>query len=149
MVWWSWRHAEEVVSGSWWVHAELRACLPRPFFSSTSPAISFGHTTMDDVTLDYGEPHETGTVGEQTGTGEEGLDAEMQDWADGYEGAMDQFEEKREEKLQELKKERSGAKFYPLPREEGVAAGANRGVTSHSPLAEDDMLGPEGERLCG
>jgi hypothetical protein len=109
---------------------------------------------MNEVTLDYGDPNEMDTQdqgalmaeGDSRRRGEEEeLDAEMEDWAKGYDGDMDAFEEVREQKLQELKNEKMGTKFYPLPREEGIEAGANRGVASQVEMEDVDLMGPEGE----
>jgi hypothetical protein len=70
---------------------------------------------MNEVTLDYGDPNEMDTQdqgalmaeGDSRRRGEEEeLDAEMEDWAKGYDGDMDAFEEVREQKLQELKNEK-------------------------------------------
>jgi hypothetical protein len=101
---------------------------------------------MNDVTLDYGDPHDTETVvGRQDGTDraeEEEMDAEMQDWANQYEGNAADFEEQKMRKMQEI---REGTKFYPLPREAGISAGANRGVSSQGEMNDLDILGPEGE----
>lgn len=98
----------------------------------------------DEEALDYGDPAETAMQADGVKEEQE-LDAEMQDWAEQYDGDMDEFEQRREQRIQELKQARAEVKFYPLPREEGISAGANRGVTSQADLDDGDLLGPEGE----
>ena len=106
---------------------------------------------MKDEVLDYGDPSETTLQESGAASGlepkdEQELDAEMQDWAEQYDGDMDEFEQRREQRIQELRQAKADVKFYPLPREEGISAGANRGVTSQADLDDGDLLGPEGER---
>lgn len=103
---------------------------------------------MKDELLDYGDPTEAEGRDDRLAmerTEDVDMDAEMETWANNYEGDMDQFEEQKEQKIQQLKQAKSEVKFYPLPREEGVSAGANRGVSSHIELEDTDLLGPEGE----
>lgn len=107
---------------------------------------------MNDEALDYGDPSETTMQAEgiaERGAGstdDQEMDAEMQDWAEQYDGDIDEFEQRREQKIQELRQARGDVKFYPLPRDEGISAGANRGVTSRQiELDDGELLGPEGE----
>ncbi|UZJ54317.1 hypothetical protein CBS101457_003637 [Exobasidium rhododendri] len=102
---------------------------------------------MNDVTLDYGDPSEADMQRERENgvemRDEEEMDAEMQDWANQYQGDEADFEGEKMRKLLELKQGISGTRFYPLPREEGVSAGANRGVSSLGEVETLDHLGPE------
>lgn len=102
--------------------------------------------------LDYGEPiegsYDEGRERDDKERAVEEMDAEMQDWADHYEGDLDQFDDQREKKMQELRTARAGTKFYSLPREESISAGANRGVVSQSDHIDDaELQGPEGKTL--
>jgi hypothetical protein len=109
---------------------------------------------MNDDALDYGDPAETemqagDIAGEQNGPyDDQEMDAEMLEWEDQYDGDMDEFEQRKEQRIQELRQAKEGVKFYPLPREEGISAGANRGVTSRQVELDDgELLGPEGELI--
>lgn len=118
---------------------------------------------MADTLLDYGVPD--GAGGDAQGTMEAsyennpvvdpgevhlqdaGMDAEMQEWEDKYEGTAEDYEAHRQRKVDELLASRR-TKFYALPRDQAVQAGAQRGVGALPALAEDDLVGEESERLA-
>lgn len=109
---------------------------------------------MNDELLNYGDPTEAEERDDRFATEKAedvDIDAEMETWANNYQGDMDQFEEEKEQKIQQIKQAKLEVKFYPLPRdlprEGGVSAGANRGVMSQVDFDDTDLLGPEGEQL--
>lgn len=76
---------------------------------------------------------------------DDAMDAEMRAWEENYDGLPDEYDTRREAKLAEVTAARSqaGTRFYALPRDEAVKAGARRGVVSASgeALSDANLMG--------
>ena len=85
---------------------------------------------MADVKLDYGGASPANGISNDAVNNppppqqDAEMDAEMQDFEMNYNGPEADFQEAREQKLNELITSRRN-RFYPLPAEQAIAAGAN------------------------
>lgn len=113
---------------------------------------------MADTVLDYGNPdggeemdatYENNPIIDprEAQLQDASMDAEMQQWEEGFQGTEEEFENERKKKVEELLAARpnSTARFYALPPDQAIEAGAKRGISALPALAEEELMGIEGE----
>jgi len=113
---------------------------------------------MADTVLDYGNPdgeeemdatYENNPIIDprEAQLQDASMDAEMQQWEEGFQGTEEEFENQRKKKVEELLATRpnSTTKFYALPLDQAIEAGAKRGISALPALAEEELMGVEGE----
>lgn len=112
---------------------------------------------MEHTALDYGNPdgaeemdasYENNPIIDprEAQLQDASMDAEMQQWEETFQGTEEEYEDQRRKKLEELLATRpSSTKFYALPPDQAIEAGAKRGVNALPALDEEELMGVEGK----